>query len=99
MYNHKYITKASEYLKKICSVKPNRRTGSPGNREATNYFAEIVKQLGYSVDTNPFNCLDYKSGQVSLTLAEKKYIVLWRTTGKESNHRKYTAISKTKKNI
>ena len=75
MYNHKYITKASEYLKKICSVKPNRRTGSPGNREATNYFAEIVKQLGYSVDTNPFNCLDYKSGQVSLTLAEKKYIV------------------------
>ena len=29
------LEKVEEYLKALCSVKPNRRTGSPGNRTAT----------------------------------------------------------------
>ena len=31
--------KARSYLETLCSVKPNRRTGSPGNREATAFVA------------------------------------------------------------
>ncbi|NIM11355.1 MAG: M28 family peptidase [Candidatus Aminicenantes bacterium] len=61
-----YIQKASAYLETLCSVKPNRRTGSPGNREATAFFAGIVNQLGYTVDTTPFACLDFTGGQASL---------------------------------
>ena len=61
-----YIQKASAYLETLCSVKPNRRTGSPGNREATAFFADIVNQLGYTVDTTPFTCLDFTGGKATL---------------------------------
>ena len=54
MDNQKYKEKAFEYLQKLCNVKPNRRTGSLGNIDATDYFENIVKQLGYIVDTEPF---------------------------------------------
>jgi aminopeptidase YwaD len=42
--------KAKEYLDALCGVKPNRRTGSPGNREATDFFATMVKKWNYTQD-------------------------------------------------
>lgn len=60
------LKKAKEYLNTLCSVKPNRRTGSPGNRKATDFFASLVKKWDYTVDTTPFPCLDYESGEKSL---------------------------------
>ncbi len=66
MNDSDYIRKASDYLRTLCNVKPNRRTGSRGNREATAFFASVVDQLGYRVDTTPFHCLDFVSGQSSL---------------------------------
>ena len=64
MDDEKYIAKASEYLRNICSVKPNRRTGSKGNNDAVVYFAEIMKKFGYAVDAEPFDSLDYKMERV-----------------------------------
>ena len=61
-----YVDKASSYLSTLCGVKPNRRTGSPGNREATQFFASSIHQFGYQVDQTPFGCLDYVSGKSSL---------------------------------
>jgi aminopeptidase YwaD len=58
--------KARDYLTFLCSVKPNRRTGSQGNRDATEWFARIVDDLGYEVDASPFSCLDYVAGESSL---------------------------------
>jgi aminopeptidase YwaD len=55
--------KAKEYLDALCGVKPNRRTGSPGNREATDFFATMVKKWNYTVDTTPFPCLDHETGK------------------------------------
>ena len=68
-----YIQKARSYLNVLCSVKPNRRTGSSGNREATNLFAAMVKKWDYTVDTTPFSCLDYESGKVSLVCQDRAY--------------------------
>jgi len=67
--------KAKEYLNKLCNVKPNRRTGSPGNHEATDFFATTIKQWGYSIDTTPFPCLDYESEKTSLTCKDQNYEV------------------------
>ena len=75
MNNGRYARKASKNLQKICSFRPSRRTGSRGNKEATSYFAETVKKLGYFLDTQPFECLDYKSEQTSLSLGDKKFTV------------------------
>jgi len=69
------IEKAEVYLNTLCSVKPNRRTGSPGNREATDFFSAMLKKWGYTVDTTPFPCLDYESGKVSLTCLDRSYEV------------------------
>ncbi|MFH1515456.1 MAG: M28 family peptidase, partial [bacterium] len=58
--------KAKEYLNKLCSVKPNRRVGSQGNRAATDFFAQTIESWGYTIDTTPFDCLDYEYAETSL---------------------------------
>ena len=63
--------RAQEYLNTLCSVQPNRRTGSPGNREATDYVASILSPWGYTMDTSPFECLDFESGEASLTIVNE----------------------------
>lgn len=67
--------KAQEYLTTLCGIKPNRRTGSSGNREATRYFAETIGPFGYRADTTPFDCLDYSAGGASLTCGEQQFTV------------------------
>ena len=39
MISSRCLEEAKEYLDTFCNVKPNRRTGSQGNRDATIYFA------------------------------------------------------------
>ncbi|MDJ0754352.1 MAG: M28 family peptidase [Ardenticatenaceae bacterium] len=58
-----FTKKAQRYLETLCSVKPNRRTGSAGNRAATDFFAETIRPLGYEIDATPFPCLDYMRGE------------------------------------
>jgi aminopeptidase YwaD len=70
-----YIGKASSYLIALCGVKPNRRTGSKGNQAASDFFAKVVNQFGYKVDTTPFDCLDYVSGKPSLVWENHSYLV------------------------
>jgi aminopeptidase YwaD len=61
-----FIDKAASYLTTLCGVEPNRRTGSPGNRQATEFFADVVKTFGFEVDATPFDCLDYVSKGATL---------------------------------
>lgn len=68
-----YLSKAAEHLHKLVNVKPNRRTFSTGNREATDYCANIMCQLGWAVETEPFEGLDYKRDKVSLSSSTKSY--------------------------
>ncbi len=68
-----YITKAASYLSYLCAVQPNRRTGSPGNRAATEFVANNLAQLGYELDTTPFDCLDYTCGESTLVSSEKPF--------------------------
>ena len=73
MNESEYRQKASRYLNILCSVKPNRRTGSRGNQDATSFFAGIVNALGYNVDTTAFSCLDYISGESSLVSGDNPF--------------------------
>ena len=56
-------------------MKPNRRTGSPGNWEATKIFEDIVRGQGYEVDTTPFDCLDYVREDVLLAYDDRAFEV------------------------
>jgi len=63
-----YKNKASTYLDTLCSVKPNRRTGSPGNRQAVDFFATMIEGFGYEIDANPFDVLDHVNEGATLTV-------------------------------
>jgi hypothetical protein len=54
-----YATKAQFYLKTLCSVVPNRRTGSSSNREATDFFADTIRPFGHEIDATPIDRLWY----------------------------------------
>lgn len=72
MNSNNYITKAQQYLEALCTVKPNRRTGSDGNKEAVRMFAETVKSFGYETDETNFPAQDYFSGRPVLQCGKKE---------------------------
>ena len=62
-----YAAKADSYLSTLCNVKPNRRTGSPGNRKATELFDTTIRAFGYETDVIPFEALDHINNGSVLT--------------------------------
>jgi aminopeptidase YwaD len=70
-----YLEKASEYLKVLCDFKPNRRMGSSGNREATDFFEKTIHKYGYDIDAASFATLDYVCHDTSLTCGDHSYEV------------------------
>lgn len=75
MNTNDYSKKAKDYLNILCSVTPNRRVGSSGNRAATDFFTQKVSSWGYLVDATPFKCLDYESKEPSLTYKDRPFAV------------------------
>ncbi len=67
MKNDSPAKKAAFYVRTLCGVKPNRSTGSKGNRAAAAFCAGKLKGSGYQVETASFPCLDFDRGIASLT--------------------------------
>jgi aminopeptidase YwaD len=67
--------KAEHYLQKLCLQIDNRRTGSPGNRIATDFFAATVASFGFAVDTEPFACLDWHEEGATLAVDGETFSV------------------------
>jgi len=70
-----YAKKAQLYLTTLCGVKPNRRMGSSGNREATDFFANTIRLYGHEIDATPFECQDYIRGEALLAHADNAFEV------------------------
>lgn len=70
-----HVAKAQRYIETLCSVTPNRRTGSPGNQEATDFFARTIRPYADQVDATPFECLDYVSDGATLTRGQEAFEV------------------------
>lgn len=52
----------ASYLSSLVVDLPNRRTGSPGNRAATDFFAWVAEGAGFAVEKPAFDCLDWRQG-------------------------------------
>ena len=52
---------------------PSRRTGSAGNRMATDFFAAAVKQFRYDVECPEFACIDWTHGDANLSVEGEPY--------------------------
>lgn len=59
---------ARTYVEALCAVVPNRTVGSPGNRRATDFFAETVGKFGSEVIQDDFACIDWTTTGASLTV-------------------------------
>jgi aminopeptidase YwaD len=73
MATETYVAKATVYMDTLCGVQPNRRTGSPGNRQATEFFAATIEAFGYAIDTTPFDILDHVDEGATLTLDTSEF--------------------------
>ncbi len=58
---------ARAHLQELCVRIPARPTSSPGNRQATRYFRSVMEDLGFLTDTQPFECLDMRQGDIHLS--------------------------------
>ena len=65
--------KTKHYIETLCTVQPNRRTGSKGNKQAITFFNNTIQQYGFKTDTTPFKSLDYICTHVSLQTKEKTF--------------------------
>ena len=57
---------AADYLKTLCLEIPNRSVGAPGNKLATRFFREVMEENGLAVESQPFDCIDLRSGEIHL---------------------------------
>jgi len=51
----------SEHLDILCSFLPDRRPGSEGNRQATEYVAGLLARCGWEVTTPGFEVMDWRT--------------------------------------
>jgi aminopeptidase YwaD len=63
------VDSASQHLEALCRFQPDRRPGSPGNRAATEYAAEVIARLGWKVTTPEFDCVDWDTDGGELLIA------------------------------
>ncbi len=66
---------AETYLHKLCTDIDNRCVGSKGNRQATDFFAEKVSAFGFETESPVFDCIDWKHGEVQLTIDGKPFSI------------------------
>ncbi len=72
--NHDHLAiRAAEYLQRLCVDIPNRRTGSPGNRAATDLFARAVATFGFKVECPEFDCLDWTHAGADLSVGPQAF--------------------------
>ncbi|MDX1615284.1 MAG: hypothetical protein R3300_13300, partial [Candidatus Promineifilaceae bacterium] len=62
--------RAERYVHLLAAEVGNRRVGSPGNRQATKFFADTVAGLGWQIARQPFDCIDWVGDGACLALAD-----------------------------
>jgi len=64
---------AENHLRKLCVDIPTRRLGSPGNQIAVNYFAQVMAENGFTVERQPFACIDMRQGDIQLGAGDRSF--------------------------
>jgi len=75
MNDHHMREKAERYLRHLCEEIDGRRTGSPGNRAATDYFADHISSFGFATEKRQFHCLDWRQEGATLAVEGEAFEV------------------------
>jgi aminopeptidase YwaD len=66
MASQRLFDTATSYLHHLCLDIPSRAVGSPGNREATAFFARTVAGFGFETECPEFDCMDWSEDGADL---------------------------------
>jgi aminopeptidase YwaD len=66
---------ADTHLHELCGVSPDRRPGSPGNDVATGYVAAELRGLGWQVDEQVFDVLDWSGSAGWVSVGRERWMV------------------------
>jgi aminopeptidase YwaD len=72
MHEKEYILKAKKYLTYLCSIKPDRRLGSKGNKKSIKYFSALMETFNFSLKKNKFKCMDFLNKGAIFTVDHEK---------------------------
>lgn len=61
---------AQQHLVALCSMQPDRRPGSRGNHQATDYTAAEFARTAWTVQKQEFDCLDWETDGGSVTVGD-----------------------------
>ncbi|GAK51622.1 hypothetical protein ANT_03690 [Candidatus Moduliflexus flocculans] len=64
------------YVEAFCLNMPNRHVGSPGNRAATDFFAQTLARFGFETHSPNFDCLDWEDDGVTLHAGQETFHAL-----------------------
>jgi len=64
--------RAADYLRRLTQY-PDRHVGGPGNRAATEMFAETVGGLGFDVTRTSFDCLEWEHGDARIEVGDERF--------------------------
>jgi aminopeptidase YwaD len=67
--------RARVHLKRLCVNIPNRRVGSCGNQEATDYFAETAASFEPEIRLQSFDCMDWLTQGAQLGVGKNSFEV------------------------
>jgi aminopeptidase YwaD len=60
-------------LQRLCVEIPDRCVGSPGNRAATDYFADTIASFGFTTESPAFDCLDWTQQGATLGVGGQSF--------------------------
>lgn len=64
---------AQSYLQRLCVEIPDRCVGSPGNRAATDFFADTIASFGFTIESPAFDCLDWTQQGAALSVGGQSF--------------------------
>ncbi len=76
MTEKQLYNRAAACLKVLCEDISERSVGSPGNRNATDYFEKELSSLGWKTSMSGFDAMDWKEEGAKLMSGEKTFKAL-----------------------
>ncbi|SNS51828.1 aminopeptidase YwaD [Anaerovirgula multivorans] len=62
------------YLEKLTVEIGERHVGSDGNRQAVDFFYNVMSSFGYDMQKDGFDCIEWECGEVCLKAGDKEYL-------------------------
>lgn len=69
------MTRIKEHLKVLATDIGPRLTGTPGNKRATAYVADVLRELGYQVEQQQFDAMDWEDHGATLKVDGQEILV------------------------